>query len=148
MSGAGRKRTRATDRGAATLELAVVAPALLALLGLVIVGGRVAAAGSAVEQASAAGARAASIARDARGAQAEANRISRASLRDQGIDCQPFTSVVDTSGFAAAVGRPANVSVRISCGVPVGDLAVPGLAGTRTISASTTSPLDRFRERR
>ncbi len=60
-------RERGTDRGSATIELAVLAPALLALLGLVIVAGRISVAGSAVEQAAASAARAASIARDARG---------------------------------------------------------------------------------
>ena len=61
-------RVRGSDRGSATIEMAVLAPALLALLGLVILAGRISAAGSAVEQAAASAARAASIARDARAA--------------------------------------------------------------------------------
>lgn len=135
------------DAGTATLELAVLAPVLLILLGLVIVGGRVAAAGGAVEQASSSAARAASLARDARSAQAEAAQVAQESLTEQGVHCQAFSSRVDTSGFAVAVGGAASISVEVRCAVPLADLAVPGLSGTRLVSASTTSVLDRFRGR-
>ena len=140
-------RVRALDRGSATIEMAVLAPALLALLGLVIVAGRISAAGSAVEQAAASAARAASIARDARGAQSAAERGARDSLRDQGITCQPLTSSVDTSGFAVAVGSPSSVTVMVRCVVPLADISVPGMPGQRTVTAQMTSPIDRFRGR-
>jgi Flp pilus assembly protein TadG len=129
------------------MELAVLAPALLALLGLVIVAGRISAAGSAVEQGAASAARAASIARDARAAQAAADRTAREALRDQGITCRTVTSSVDVRGFAVAVGSPASVTVTVRCAVPLGDLAVPGMPGQRTVTASMTSPIDRFRGR-
>jgi Flp pilus assembly protein TadG len=135
------------DRGSATIELAVLAPALLALLGLVIVAGRISTAGSAVEQAAASAARAASIARDARGAEAAGQRSARDSLRDQGITCQPLTSAVDVGGFAIAVGSPASVTVRLRCTVPLADVSVPGMPGKRTVTAQMTSPIDRFRGR-
>jgi Flp pilus assembly protein TadG len=138
---------RALDRGSATIELAVLAPALLALLGLVIVAGRIATAGSALEQAAASAARAASIARDARGAEAAAQRSARDSLRDQGVTCQPLTSSLDVGGFAVAVGSPASVTVRLRCTVPLADIAVPGMPGQRTVTAQMTSPIDRFRGR-
>jgi Flp pilus assembly protein TadG len=139
---------RGPDRGSATLELAVLAPALLALLGLVIVAGRITAAGSAVEQAAAAAARAASIARDARTAQAQAQAIARASLRDQGVTCAPASTSVVTDGFRVEVGRPASVEVEVRCAVPLADVAVPGMPGTRTVTARMASPLDTFRGRR
>jgi Flp pilus assembly protein TadG len=138
---------RDSDAGSATLELAVIAPVLLMLLSLVIVAGRVAAAAGAVDQAAAAAARAASLARDARSAQAEADRIARASLSDQGVTCSPLRSSVDTTGFSVAVGRPASVSVVVRCSVPLADLAIAGMPGTRIVSASAASPLDRFRGR-
>lgn len=138
---------RAPDRGSATIEMAILAPVLLALLGLVIVAGRVSAAGSAVEQAAASAARAASIARDARAAQSGAERAARDSLDGQGITCQPLTSSVEVGGFAASVGSPASVTVSVRCAVPLGDLAVPGMPGQRTVAAQMTSPLDLFRGR-
>ena len=135
------------DRPSATIELAVLAPALLAVLGLVIVAGRVSAAGSAVEQAAASAARAASISRDARSAQAGARSVARDSLRDQGITCRKLTTTIDTSGFAVAVGSPASVSVTVRCAVPLADVAVPGMPGERTVTAAMTSPIDSFRGR-
>jgi Flp pilus assembly protein TadG len=141
------RRVRGGERGSATLELAVVAPALLLLLSLVVVAGRVVTAGSAVEQAASAAARAASLARDARAAQVEAERVARASMREQGITCAPAASRVQASGFGVAVGRPASVSVEVRCAVPLADIAIPGLPGSRVVSARSASPLDRFRAR-
>ena len=137
----------AADRGSATIELAVLAPALLAILGLVIVAGRVSAAGSAVEQAAASAARAASISRDARSAQAGARSVAQDSLRDQGIACRQLTTTMDTSGFAVAVGSPASVTVTVRCAVPLADVTVPGMPGERTVTAAMTSPIDSFRGR-
>jgi Flp pilus assembly protein TadG len=141
------ERGWANERGSATIELAVLAPALLALLGLVIVAGRISAAASAVEQAAASAARAASIARDARAAQVSAERSARDSLRDQGVTCQPLTSSVDTGGFAVGVGSPSSVTVSVRCAVPLADVSVPGMPGQRTVTAQMTSPIDRFRGR-
>ncbi len=137
----------ASDRGSATVELVVLAPALLAVLGLVIVAGRVSAAGGAVEQAAASAARAASIARDARAAQAGARSVAQDSLRDQGLTCRKLTTTMDTSGFAVAVGSPASVTVTVRCAVPLADVAVPGMPGERTVTAAMTSPIDSFRGR-
>jgi Flp pilus assembly protein TadG len=147
MIAAVRPRLR-SDLGSATLELAILAPVLLLMLGLVIVAGRVVAAGSAVEQAAAAAARAASLSRDGREAQGRAERVARAAMAEQAVACQGMRSSVDTTGFAVATGRTASVSVEVACTVSLGDLAVPGIPGSRLISARATSPLDTFRERR
>jgi Flp pilus assembly protein TadG len=136
-----------SDRGSATIELAVLAPALLAVLGLVIVAGRISAVGSAVEQAAASAARAASIARDARSAQSGARSVAQVALRHQGITCRTLTTTTDTSGFAVAVGSPASVTVSVRCAVPLADVAVPGMPGERTVTATMTSPIDSFRGR-
>lgn len=135
------------DRGSATLELLILAPGLLILIGLVIVAGRVSAASSVVEQAAAAGARAASLARDAQAARTVAQREVRASLADQSVTCNPLEHSVDTSGFRVDVGRSAQVSVRVACTVPLGQLGVPGMPGRRVVKAEATSPLDTFRGR-
>lgn len=141
----GRRARR--ERGSATIELAIVAPALLALLGLVILGGRIQAAGGAVEQAAAAAARAASIARDARAAEAAARSVATESMRDQGVTCDQASTSVDAAGFAVEVGRPASVTVEVTCRVRLDDIAVPGMPGSRTLTAQMTSPLDRYRGR-
>jgi len=140
--------TSDVERGSATIEMAVLGPALLALLGLVLVAGRVSTAGSAVEQAAAVAAREASLARDGRTAQAAAAEAVRASLDGQGITCRTLTSDVDVEGFSVPVGQPASVRVQVTCAVPLADLAVPGMPGTRLVGASMTSTIDRFRGRR
>lgn len=140
-------RQRFDDNGSATLELAILAPALLALLGLVIAAGRIEVAGGAVEQAASAAAREASIARTGSAARVVATQSARDSLRSQGIACGVLDVVVDTSGFAVAAGLPAQVEVSVACTVPLSDLAVPGMPGTRTMRAQMASPLDRYRSR-
>ena len=138
---------RVETRGSATIEMAVLAPALLALVGLVLVAGRLSTAGSAVEQAAAAAAREASLARDGRSAQVAAKEAVRTSLDAQGVTCRTLSSAVDVDGSTVAVGQPASVRVHVSCAVPLSDVAVPGMPGTRIVTASMTSTIDRFRGR-
>jgi hypothetical protein len=54
---------------------------------------------------------------------------------------------VSTTGFRVAVGEPASVTVEVRCAVPLADVAVPGMPGTRVLTARVTSPLDTFRGR-
>ncbi len=135
------------ERGSATLELAVLAPGLLVLLGLVVAAGRVQLASGAIEQAAAAAARAASIARDARSAEAAAESAAHAALSGESPACLDLSVDVDVTGFALAPAEPASVTAEVTCRVALADLAVPGLPGQRSISAVMTSPLDTFRGR-
>ena len=43
--------------------------------------------------------------------------------------------------------QPASVSVSVTCQTPLQDLLIPGLGGSRTLSARAVSPLDTYRER-
>jgi hypothetical protein len=135
------------DRGSATLELAILTPGVLILLGLAIVAGRITVAGAAVEQASAAAAREASLARTPIDARAAAIRVATTSLSDRNVRCAGVHVTVDTTGFASRVGSPAQVEATVRCTVPLAALAVPGVPGSRTLTASTTSVLDRYRSR-
>lgn len=130
-----------------TLELAILTPAVLVLLALVIAAGRIEVAGGAVEQASAAAARAASQSRSAESAQQAAVQTARDELARQGLHCSSLVVAVDTSGFAAAVGTPAQVTARVACTVPLSQLSVPGMPGSRLLSSQTASVLDRYRSR-
>ena len=109
--------SRPRTRGSITLELTILAPAVLALLGLVIVAGRIEIAGGAVEQASAAAAREASLARSPEAARQAATRAAMDNLNGQDLHCTDLTVIVDTAGFAVPVGSPAHVSARVSCTV-------------------------------
>lgn len=136
-----------SDRGSATLELAVLAPALLLLLCLAVLGGRTYTAHNAVQQAAADAARAASLAGSRSVAVSTATTAARNQLSQQGLQCTP-TVTVNSSGFNVRVGTAASVSTTVNCAVQVGDLFIPGVPGTKTVSATVTSPLDTYRERR
>jgi Flp pilus assembly protein TadG len=127
------------------VELALVAPALLALLGLTVLAGRVVLAGGTVEQAAAAGARAASLARSPDAATAAAEAAVRRSVGEQHLQCVGVTVEVESSAFSVALGQPASVSVAVSCQVRLSDLTLAGLPGGRTLSARAVSPLDPYR---
>jgi Flp pilus assembly protein TadG len=138
---------RVGDEGSATLEVAVLAPALLMLVGLVVVTGRLGAATGVVEQAAASGAREASLSRSAAAAHAAAEASVRRSLLEQDVRCAPMTVSVSTSGFSVAVGNPGEVRVSVSCTVQLSDQGVPGLMGSRVLRADVVSPIDSYRGR-
>jgi hypothetical protein len=119
--------------GSLTLELAVLAPALLIVLAFVVAAGRVELAGGTIDAA----------ARDA----ARAASTARTSLTDQHVDCRSLSVHVDTSAFGAPLGTPSSVRVAITCVVPLADIALPGLPGTKALRADCTSPVDPYRSR-
>ncbi len=132
--------------GSASLEMAILAPVLLALLALIVMGGRFAVASTAITGVAGAAARDASLARNPAAARAAAHSTALATLAAQNLHCQGAPIVlVDTSGFAAAPGTPASVSVDVTCVVVVNGLHVPGLPTTRTVHDRAVSPLDLFR---
>ena len=142
-----RVRHRGDDRGGVSLELVVLTPALVALLALLVVAGRVALAGTSVEQAADEAARSASIARTASAARKAAEDGAVRALARQGLRCSRLVVTADLRGFSVPVGVPAEVSAVVTCVVELSDLAVPGFPGSRTVTATAVSPLDTYRER-
>jgi hypothetical protein len=115
---------------------------------LIVLAGRVAIATQAVDSAATASARTASIARTAGHANSTARTAAASSLADQNLHCVSTTVTLDTTGFSAPLGTPATVTATVRCVVNLTDLALPGVPGTRTVTATATSPVDTFRERR
>jgi Flp pilus assembly protein TadG len=146
----GRRRTagrrRHGDDGNAALELVILAPILLGLLGLVIAAGRTTIAQGSVDAAARDAARQASISLTLATAQAAGQASARAALRNDGLDCAPVV-LIDTSQFATAPGQPATVSATVSCTVSLANLALPGLPGSVSLQATFTSALDIYRSR-
>src|SRR5215470_14750457 len=137
----------AGDRGNAALELLVLAPVTLALIGLVIAAGRTSIAEGAVQAAARDAARQASISLSPAAARQAALASAYAALRADGLACKPAVTVDVAQGFATPLGQPAQVSASVSCTVRLSDLLVPGLPGSRTLTARFTSPLDPYRSR-
>ncbi|GAA2910547.1 membrane protein [Actinoplanes cyaneus] len=134
------------DDGSAALETAIVAPALILLLVLAVIGMRVEVAGGSIEQAAHDAARAASLERTSGQANAAALATARSSLRRQGLNCSPVVAV-DTSGFAVPAGQVGTVRVTISCTVRFSDVTAPGMPGSRKITTSFVSVIDAYRAR-
>jgi Flp pilus assembly protein TadG len=136
----------ARDRGNAALELVILAPVVLFLFGLVIAAGRTSIAQGSVDAAARDAARQASISRTPAAAQAAALASARNALRQDAIDCTPVVTV-NVAGFGIPAGQPAQVSARVTCKVALSDLLVPGMPGSKTLTAAFTSPLDPYRAR-
>lgn len=134
--------------GSAAVEAAIGLPAFTLFVGLIIFGGRTATTHSAVESAAADAARSASIARTSAAATSDAKAATQASLANQGIDCRRVNVVVDVSDFKKPVGEPGMVAATVECLLDLADLSVPGVPGSRLITATISSPLDTWRERR
>jgi Flp pilus assembly protein TadG len=138
-------RHRRTDHGSATLELVILAPALIIALLFVIAAGRIAQAHAAVEAAARDAARQASIARDPGTAQSTATSSAQATLSREGLTCQPQVTV-DTAGLSAPLGQPSSVTAHVTCHVNLADVTPAGVSSL-TVSASFSSPVDPYRGR-
>lgn len=135
------------DRGSTSIELAIITPAVLAVFATAVIGGRVSLARQSIEASAFDVARTASLARTAGDAQATATSAARAILDAQGLSCASLTVSVSTGGFGVPVGQPATVTATVVCQTTFADVALPGLPGGATLSASFTSPLDTYRSR-
>lgn len=140
------KRRRRDERGSAAVEAVIGVPAFVLFVGLIICGGRVAAAHQSLQSAAAGAARAASIARDAHTATTDAIQAATLSVSDQGLNCRRVRVTVNTAGFAKQAGQPGTVTVTVSCLLDLSDLSVPAVPGTRTLSATMSSPIDTWRQ--
>ncbi len=147
-SGAGQKGTSAAwDDGSAPLELLILAPVILAVIGLVIAAGRTSVAQASVDAAARDAARQASISLSPAAARMAALASASAALRADGLRCKPVVTLDLEPGFSTPLGQPAQVSASVRCTVPLSDLLVPGVPGFRTLTARFVSPLDPYRSR-
>lgn len=127
-----RHRGRRGEAGSATLELAVLAPVALAVLGVVVLAGHVESARTIVAQAAQDAARAATMARDQATAQSYASAAAAADLG--GRDCRTWS--MNLSG----VLRPGAVmTATVTCTTGLGIL--PGSYTTSRSSGAVIDPL-------
>ncbi len=141
-------RWAGADRGNAALELVLLAPVILFLIGFAIAAGRTSIAQGAVEAAARDAARQASIAPNSGAAQSAAMSSATAALRSDGLDCEPIVDLPNLgAAFGSPIGQSAPVTAKVTCQVGLSDLVVPGLPGSLTLRAVFTSPLDPYRSR-
>ena len=135
------------QRGSVTVELTLVVPALVLMLGLLVAGGRLWFARTTVVEADHSAARTASLARTASAAAADGHAAGQASLRTAGLLCASTSVQVQTGAFAVPVGTPATVRSTVVCTVPLGDIALPGLPGSIRLAGDGSAALDTYRSR-
>ena len=135
------------ERGAAAVEITLLVPVLVIFLGLLIAGGRLWFARTAVIEAAHTSARAASLARTAAQATADGQSAATASLSTAGLVCVDRSVVIGTAAYRVPVGTPATVTSTISCGVLFSDILLPGMPGSIALSGQGAAALDTYRGR-
>lgn len=136
---------RRADRGAASTELVLVMPVLIAFLSLVVVSGRLTDAKGDVVGAASDAARAASLQADQGAAVSQAQAIAADTLAGEGIECVGGADVDLT--FDPAFQPGATVEATVRCDVATGDLALLNLPGVVTVTEHAWEPIDRHRSR-
>ncbi len=135
------------DRGSATVELTLLIPALLLVLGLLVAGGRVWFARTAVVEAAQSAARAASLARSAEQGRADGVDAGEQSLTTARLVCASSTVSVDAAAFAVPVGTPATITATVDCRVSLADLLLPVVPGSLQLTGEGSASLDTYRSR-
>ncbi|UQN31829.1 TadE/TadG family type IV pilus assembly protein [Brachybacterium kimchii] len=139
---------RDLERGAASTEVVILAPVFMLILGLLVVGAGIAQGQQSVTTAANSSARAASLAVNQQDATGRVQEAFTRELSQQGKTCTSVSVHVDASAFTSTPGEVSTVHSTIQCTITYGQLiSVPGLAGTKTITVETASPLDSYRER-
>lgn len=134
------KRVR-DQRGSAAVEVAVLAPALLALMLLIVFAGRVAHADGQVQRATSEAARAASLRQSPEAAVESARSVASSNLEASGFICQDLVTAVDIQHFVPG----GSVTVTVTCVASMRDVTLLGVPGERTFVASSTEVIDRYR---
>lgn len=134
--------TRAREeRGSVAVETAIIAPALVALLLLVVFAGRVSQAEGDVRRAASEAARAASLRQHAEDAVADAEAVAAENLSTSGVACGTLEIDVDTTDFAPG----GSVTVTVRCTAAMRDVSLLGVPGSRTFVAQSIEVIDRYR---
>lgn len=130
---------RHDEQGSAVLEIMLVTPLLLMLLAALIGAARLTLAHQRVDAAAAQAARAASTAHNPTAAGERARTTAHATLQSDAQDCQAMVVSINLANFHPG----GSVSVHITCTANLG-VGVPGLSGTRQISATAGEVIDSF----
>jgi Flp pilus assembly protein TadG len=129
------------EEGQALAELVIVAPVLLLVILLMVSIGRIESAQGDVESAARAGVQAAVVQADPNDAQVQATSAVQSTLAGAGLTCPQPQITTDTSDFVAGGW----VSVTVTCVTSLADVSVPGVPGSKTLSATSIADIDPYR---
>ena len=131
---------RRDDEGQALAELVIVLPVLLLVALLMIFFGRIESAQGDVEAAARAGVEAAVVQGNAALAQSSAASAVTATLASDHVACPSPTVSTNVANFISG----GSVSVMVTCVANLSDVAAPGIPGAKTLSATSTAPIDPY----
>jgi Flp pilus assembly protein TadG len=134
-----------SQRGAAAVELTLLMPALVLMLGLLVAGGRLWFARTTVNEAAQTAARAASLARSAYAATTAGREAGVQSLATAGLRCRSTSAVINATAFGVPAGMPSTVTSTISCVVDFSDVLLPGWPGSMELTGRGSAALDTYR---
>ena len=129
------------ENGSITTEIVIITPIAIVLLCLVAFVGRTATAREQVDEAARDAARSASLERDTETAWSAAHDAATASLTGGGFSCASTRVDVDTSQFQPG----GQVAVTVRCDIPLSDLGLLGLSGSRAVESRSVSVVDQYR---
>ena len=134
-----------SDGGSMSVELVVIAPALVLLLLLIGAGGRWVESHGALDGAARDAARAASVGRTAGDADVLARQAAAADLATSGW-CDGGSVTVGVSGFpaTATVAQGTSVTVTVSCNVNMSPFTALGFRAASPVTGTAVAPLDPF----
>ena len=137
-----RRRNEASERGSSVVGLVILTPMVAMLLFFVVAAGRLGVIESKLTSAARSAARAASQTQSVSTAQAAATTTAETTLDYLKTGCHggPQIRVLELDL------RPGGqVHIQVSCVVRLSDLTLPGIPGSRIVSADSVSVVDRFR---
>lgn len=132
---------RRADRGTMTMELAILAPLLIAFFLLMVGVGRVVEAQGQVDGAARDAARAASVGRDRSGADSAAKDAATATLSGKDWCKGGPRTRVDFADWR----RGGQVTATVTCDIDLTGLSLIGFAPTKTTKGRAVAPLDTLR---
>ncbi|WP_068403168.1 TadE/TadG family type IV pilus assembly protein [Kribbia dieselivorans] len=137
------------ESGSATIEVAILGPALMLFVALIFFAARIALAQQSMDMIAFEAARVATLSRDTATAKANATDMAAAEMASRGIRCTPAAvPSLDLSGFAKKPGQDdAWVRATVQCRFTISDLALPGMPGSLTVTGEASSPMDTYRAR-
>jgi Flp pilus assembly protein TadG len=129
---------RGLEDGSLSVELAMIAPALLLIFGLIFAYGRTGQINGTLDSGTRDGARSATTARSYDEARQLATKAIKAAIVDSPQDCQNSLQVRVTGRFEPGEA----VTVSADCTFGLSDIGLPGAPGTIHTKATFTSMLD------
>jgi len=138
---------RRNQRGAVSIEAALLVPALVLLAALATAGWRVWWASAQVQAAAEAAARVASQSVLVSDARARVQTVVASDLKTAGVHSKNTVLSHDLSAVTLPTGVAGTIRVSVTCTVGLGDLLVPGLPGAISVTGAATEAIDVFRSR-